>query len=90
MNAMPTLKDLMPLLPELLLSVGAMALLMLGVIAEKRNAQPVNVLSTILLLAAAAAVYLLPAATHAPAVAPPDGWRVRVGKSARAARDASA
>jgi NADH-quinone oxidoreductase subunit N len=64
MNAPTTLHDLMPLLPELMLAIGAMALLMIGVAAEKHSARLVNTLSCLLLLGAAAAVYTMPPVRH--------------------------
>jgi NADH-quinone oxidoreductase subunit N len=55
-----TLTSLAPLLPEIILAVGAMALLMLGVYRASRTETLIDVLSIILLLIAGAAVVLLP------------------------------
>src|SRR6202046_1686269 len=55
-----TLTSLAPLLPEIILALGAMALLMLGVYRAPRTETLIDVLSIILLLIAGAAVVLLP------------------------------
>ena len=55
-----TLTSLAPLLPEIILALGAMALLMLGVYRTPRSETLIDVLSIILLLIAGAAVVLLP------------------------------
>jgi NADH-quinone oxidoreductase subunit N len=55
-----TLTDLVPLLPEIILALGAMALLMLGVYRAPRTETLIDVLSIVLLLIAGAAVVLLP------------------------------
>src|ERR1700722_17198817 len=55
-----TLTSLAPLLPEIILALGAMALLMLGVYRAPRTETLIDVLSIILLLFAGAAVVLLP------------------------------
>ena len=58
MNAVP-ISTLLPVLPEIVLSLGAMALLMLGAYRE-RSAQVVNLGAIMLLVAAALAVAVLP------------------------------
>jgi NADH-quinone oxidoreductase subunit N len=63
-NTLPTMNQLMPMLPELVLAIGAMALLMIGVIAEKSTGPLVNVLSTFLLIAAAVIVYTAAPGRH--------------------------
>jgi NADH-quinone oxidoreductase subunit N len=55
-----TLASLVPLLPEIILAVGAMALLMLGVYRTPRTEILIDVLSIILLIIAGVAVVLLP------------------------------
>src|SRR3984957_1048443 len=55
-----TLTSLAPLLPEIILALGAMALLMLGVYRAPRTETLIDVLTIILLLIAGAAVLLLP------------------------------
>jgi NADH-quinone oxidoreductase subunit N len=55
-----TLASLTPLLPEIILAVGAMALLMLGVYRTPRTEILIDVLSIILLVIAGVAVVLLP------------------------------
>src|SRR5499427_9505466 len=55
-----TLASLTPLLPEIILAVGAMALLMLGVYRTPRTETLIDVLSIILLVVAGAVVVLLP------------------------------
>jgi NADH-quinone oxidoreductase subunit N len=61
MNAAPTLTGLIPLLPELVLGVGAMALLMLGAFRGERTTAVTDVLSIVLLAIAGVIVVLLPA-----------------------------
>jgi NADH-quinone oxidoreductase subunit N len=56
-----TLASLVPLLPEIILAAGAMALLMLGVYRTPRTEILIDVLSIILLIIAGVAVVLLPA-----------------------------
>ena len=53
--------DLIPAIPELILAVGALALLMVGAYGGERSNFTVSVLAIILLVAASAAVVLLPA-----------------------------
>ena len=55
-----TLASLVPLLPEIILAVGAMALLMLGVYRTPRTETLIDALSIILLVVAGVAVVLLP------------------------------
>jgi NADH-quinone oxidoreductase subunit N len=54
------LRNLVPALPEIVLAVGAMALLMVGVFRGERSAGAVNWLAILLLVAAGAAVVWLP------------------------------
>ncbi len=61
MYAAPTLTGLTPLLPELVLGVGAMALLMLGAFRGERTTAVTDVLSIVLLAIAGVIVVLLPA-----------------------------
>jgi NADH-quinone oxidoreductase subunit N len=61
MNTSLTLASLVPVLPEIILAVGAMALLMLGVYRTPRTETLIDVLSIVLLVVAAVAVVLLPA-----------------------------
>jgi NADH-quinone oxidoreductase subunit N len=60
MNAALTVTGLLPLLPEIVLGVGAMALLMLGVFRSESTAVLTDVLSIVLLVVAAIIVLLLP------------------------------
>jgi NADH-quinone oxidoreductase subunit N len=55
-----TLSALTPLLPEIILAVGAMALLMVGAYRSSRTESLIDILAIILLLIAGAAVLLLP------------------------------
>src|ERR1700722_20652758 len=55
-----TLSSLVPLLPEIILALGAMALLMLGAYRTPRTEILIDVLAFILLLIAGVAVLLLP------------------------------
>jgi len=61
MYAAPTMSGLVPLLPEIVLGVGAMALLMLGVYRSERGVRAVDVASIVLLIAVGVIVLLLPA-----------------------------
>lgn len=54
----------LPLVPELALAIGAMVLLMLGVVSGERSARSVNGLSVWLLAGVAVLVLLLPAGRH--------------------------
>src|SRR6476659_5270537 len=65
MSQLPTLHALIPLLPELVLACGAMAMLMLGVAIGERSAAVVNGFSFIVLLLAGAALSSVPPGTHA-------------------------
>src|ERR1700747_798745 len=56
-----TLASLVPLLPEIILAAGAMALLMLGVYRTPRTETLIDTLSIILLIIAGVAVLMLPA-----------------------------
>ncbi len=56
-----TIPGLVPLLPEIVLGLGAMALLMLGVYRSERTVVVIDVASIALLLAAGVIVLLLPA-----------------------------
>src|ERR1700751_1639120 len=55
------LPNLLPLLPELMLGVGAMALLLVGVYRSPRAGEFVDVAAIVLLLAASVIVALMPA-----------------------------
>jgi NADH-quinone oxidoreductase subunit N len=55
--------SLLPLLPELILALGAMALLMLGVVRGEASAATVSVLAILLLIAAGVALLAGPAGT---------------------------
>jgi NADH-quinone oxidoreductase subunit N len=61
MNTSLTLASLVPVLPEIILALGAMALLMLGVYRTPRTETLIDVLSIVLLIIAGVAVVLLPA-----------------------------
>ncbi len=65
MSQLPTLHELIPLLPELVLACGAMAMLMLGVAIGERSAAVVNGFCFIVLLLAGAALSSVPPGTHA-------------------------
>src|SRR4029078_11834713 len=56
MSQLPTLHELIPLLTELVLACGAMAMLMLGVAIDERSAAVVNGFCFIVLLLAGAAL----------------------------------
>jgi len=60
MNEAFEFRDLMPALPEIVLAVGAMALLMLGAFRGERSAGAINWLAILLLVAAGAVVVWLP------------------------------
>ena len=60
MTGLPTLHDLIPLLPELVLACGAMAMLMLGVAIGERSSAVVNGFCFIVLLLAGAALSFVP------------------------------
>ena len=65
MNELPALHDLIPLLPELVLACGAMAMLMLGVAIGERSSAVVNGFCFIILLLAGAALSSVPPGSHA-------------------------
>src|SRR6266508_365508 len=54
-------RELLPVLPEIVLAVGAMALLMLGAFRGERTVGAVNWLAILLLIAAGALIVWLPA-----------------------------
>jgi NADH-quinone oxidoreductase subunit N len=60
MNSALTLHGLLPLLPEIVLGVGAMALLMLGVYRDERSVILVDAAAIVLLVVAGVIVVLLP------------------------------
>jgi len=60
MNEASEFRDLLPALPEIVLAVGAMALLMLGAYRGERSAGVMNWLAILLLIGAGAAVVWLP------------------------------
>ena len=61
MNTIPSLQSLQPLLPEIVLAIGALALLMLSVFAGERSARFVNSLCILLLIGIGALIVWLPA-----------------------------
>src|ERR1700726_2914512 len=63
MNDLTALPALLPALPEIVLAVGAMALLMLGAFRGEQTAVTVNWLAIALLVAAGAITLLLPGGT---------------------------
>ncbi len=64
MNASAQIPALLPALPELILSAGAMALLMFGVFRGERSDTIVSVLAVGVLIAAGIALLALPAGKH--------------------------
>src|SRR5580698_1585087 len=60
MNTALTITSLVPLLPEIVLGIGALALLMLGVYSHERNVVLIDAASIVLLVAAGVIVVLLP------------------------------
>jgi NADH-quinone oxidoreductase subunit N len=60
MNDTFEFRELLPLLPELMLAIGAMALLMLGAFRGERTAPTISWLSILLLIGAGAAVVVMP------------------------------
>ena len=60
MNTALTITSLVPLLPEIVLGLGALALLMLGVYGNERNVVLIDAASIVLLVAAGVIVVLLP------------------------------
>jgi NADH-quinone oxidoreductase subunit N len=61
MNQLTTIQDFMPVMPELVLAVGAMLLLMVGAYAGEGSARFVNALSIVLIAAVAVLLVQLPA-----------------------------
>ncbi len=61
MNAAPSVSNLVPLLPEIVLGVGGMALLMLGVYRDARMVRLIDYAAIALLVVAGAVLLLLPA-----------------------------
>jgi NADH-quinone oxidoreductase subunit N len=61
MNEASEFRDLLPALPEIVLAVGAMALLMLGAFRGERSASTMNWLAILLLIGAGGVVVWLPA-----------------------------
>jgi NADH-quinone oxidoreductase subunit N len=64
MSQLPALQELIPLLPELVLACGAMAMLMLGVAAGERSSAIVNGFCFIVLLLSGAALSSVAAGSH--------------------------
>jgi len=64
MTALNHFHGLLPILPEIVLALGAMVLLMVGAATGERSASAVNGLSIIVLLGAGAAIALLPPGPH--------------------------
>ncbi len=65
MNQAPTLLELAPLLPELVLSCGAMLMLMTGVVIGERSSAMVNTWCVVVLVLAGAALAWVPSGAHA-------------------------
>src|SRR5262249_38474222 len=65
MNQVPTLLNLAPLLPELVLVCGAMLMLMAGVMIGERSAAIINSWCVIVLALAGAALAWVPPGSHA-------------------------
>jgi NADH-quinone oxidoreductase subunit N len=65
MNQAPTLLELAPLLPELVLACGAMLMLMIGVVIGERSAAMVNTWCVAVLVLAGAALAWVPQGSHA-------------------------
>jgi NADH-quinone oxidoreductase subunit N len=61
MNETFEFRDLLPVLPELMLAIGAMVLLMLGAFRGERTAAMISWLAILLLVATGVAVVMLPA-----------------------------
>jgi NADH-quinone oxidoreductase subunit N len=64
MDPITSLSALTPILPELVLGIGAMILLMIGVVRRGGGGAGVNALSTVLLLAVAVLLYAAPTGRH--------------------------
>jgi len=60
MNELTTLHGLMPIMPELVLAIGAMVLLMIGTAGSERNSGFVNGLAVLVLLGAAGVLVAVP------------------------------
>ena len=65
MNQAPTLLELAPLLPELVLACGAMLMLMTGVVIGERSSAMVNTWCVVVLVLAGAALAWVPSGPHA-------------------------
>jgi NADH-quinone oxidoreductase subunit N len=65
MSDLNHIAGLIPMLPEIVLAVGAMLLLMIGVMGRQGSGAGVNALSTVLLLAVALLIYMTPPGRHA-------------------------
>ena len=65
MNQAPTLLELAPMVPELVLACGAMLMLMAGVVIGERSAAMVNTWCVVVLVLAGAALAWVPAGPHA-------------------------
>jgi NADH-quinone oxidoreductase subunit N len=64
MNSTTAISTLLPILPEIMLVVGAMALLMFGAYSNERSAGITNVLAVLLLAAVAIVVVVVPKGRH--------------------------
>jgi NADH-quinone oxidoreductase subunit N len=64
MNSTTAISTLLPILPEIMLVVGAMALLMFGAYSNERSAGATGVLAVLLLAAAAVVVIMVPKGRH--------------------------
>jgi NADH-quinone oxidoreductase subunit N len=60
MNAGPNISTLLPLLPEIVLGIGAMLLLMLGAYRDQRVVPVIDAAAIVLLIAAGVIICLLP------------------------------
>ena len=65
MSEFANMQALLPLLPELILGVGALVMLMIGVAGREGNGGAVNALCVVLLAAAGIAVLAIPPGPHA-------------------------
>ena len=65
MNEITTLHGLMPILPELVLAIGAMVLLLIGVAGSERNSAVVNGLCILVLLGAGGVLLAMPPGRYA-------------------------
>jgi NADH-quinone oxidoreductase subunit N len=64
MNSTTAISSLLPILPEIMLVLGAMALLMFGAYAGERSSGATNVLAVLLLAAVAVVVIAVPKGRH--------------------------